>query len=112
MKKEGTTIWISKQTKERLDSIKLPRESYDELINRLLSGEGEVFVNFWSVDGTPATEHEIVFQLGDYYYVYKKGEFSPPLPKTALRITVGWEKGKGEKKDEENPNREAQRNHL
>ena len=82
-----TTIWVSRETKRSLDRIRRQRETYDELLNRIMEGEGEVFVQFWSVDGTPAIDHTIVFQLGNYYYIYEKGEFRP-IPKTALRITV------------------------
>lgn len=99
MKKKGTTIWLSEETKRRLNRVRRPRETYDELLNRLLQGEGEVFVNFWSVDQTPAVQHEIVFQLGDYYYHYKKGEFQP-IPKGSLKITVSYPK-KEEKKSED-----------
>ena len=100
MKKKGTTIWLSEDTKRRLDRIRRPRETYDELLNRLLQGEGEVFVNFWTVDQTPATQHEIVFQLGDYYYEYKRGEFTP-IPKGSLKITVNYPKEKEEEKTED-----------
>jgi len=84
-KREGyTTIWISRETKRKLDSLKRGRETYDEVLNKLLSGEeGVVFVDFISVDGKPAREHTIIFQLGDQpprYYRYKNGSFEEIKP--------------------------------
>ena len=102
-KGEFTTIWVSRDTKRRLDRVRRPRETNDELLNRILEGEGEVFVQFWSVDQTPAIEHNIVFSLGDFYYVYEKGEFTP-IPKGALRVTVSYPKEKKEKKNENSDN--------
>lgn len=96
-KSEFTTIWLSRDTKRRLDRIRRPRETNDELINRILLGEGEVFVQFWSVDQTPAIDHEIAFQIGNFYYVYRKGEFTP-IPKEALHVTVSYESKKEEEK--------------
>jgi len=98
-KEDYTTIWVSRETKHRLDRVRRPRETNDELLNRILEGEGEVFVQFWSVDQTPAIEHKIVFSLGDFYYVYEKGEFTP-IPKGALRVTVSYEKKEEEEKVE------------
>jgi len=101
-KGEFTTIWISRQTKKALDSIKRPRETYDELIARIISGEeGAVFIDFISIDGKPAKEHTIIFQLGDRpprYYMYKRGNFRE-LRYDEIEIKV--------KENEENPNREA-----
>jgi len=35
--KEGTTIWIRYETKERLDKMKIiPEEPYDKVVSRLL----------------------------------------------------------------------------
>lgn len=87
--KENTTIWVSRETKRRLDRIRRPRETNDELLNRILQGEGEVFVQLWSVDGTPAIDHEVAFQLGEFYYIYRKGEYTP-IPKEALKVTVNY----------------------
>ena len=36
MENENTTIWISKSTKARLDSLGTFKESYDDLISRLV----------------------------------------------------------------------------
>jgi hypothetical protein len=33
---DGTTIWISRHTKERMDAVGKFQESYDELLNRIL----------------------------------------------------------------------------
>lgn len=49
--------------------------TYDEKLRTLLQGEAEVFVNFIMVDGEIATKHTIVFQLGNRFYRYTKGEF-------------------------------------
>ena len=94
-KRDYTTIWISRKTKEALDSIKRPRETYDELISRIISGEeGAVFIDFISINGKPAKEHTIIFQLGDRpprYYMYKKGSFKE-LSYDEIEIRVKGEK--------------------
>lgn len=36
MDDKNTTIWISKKTKERLDSVGNFKESYDDVLNRVL----------------------------------------------------------------------------
>ena len=37
MENENTTIWISKTTKARLDSIGNFKESYDDVLNRIIN---------------------------------------------------------------------------
>lgn len=36
MEYENTTIWMSKNTKKRLDSIGNFKESYDDVLNRII----------------------------------------------------------------------------
>lgn len=36
MENEMTTIWVSKDTKKRLDSIGAFKETYDKLLNRIM----------------------------------------------------------------------------
>jgi hypothetical protein len=47
--------------------------SWESFFKDFLTFEGMVGVNFVSVDGGPAKDHIIVFQLGKYGYVYENG---------------------------------------
>ncbi len=75
---DRSTVWLRKSTIEALKKLKGRRETYDDVINRLLQvaqGEVEVYIDFLTVDGDDARNHSILFRLGDYYYWFKKGTF-------------------------------------
>ena len=74
---DKTTIWISKSTQEELKKLFKGGDDYDSVISRVLSGEGEVYVEVLGVDGDIPMKHEVIFKLGNYLYRYNHGNFEP-----------------------------------
>jgi hypothetical protein len=75
---DRSTVWLRKSTVEALRRLGGGKETYDQVITKLLNiaeGEVEVYVDFLTVDGDDARNHEILFRLGDYIYLYRKGSF-------------------------------------
>lgn len=81
-KKDMTTIWVSKTVKEQLDQLKRKHEPYNQVIERLLRHEGEVWFDLLSVDGEQPYGHEIIFKLGNMTYRCIDGE----VEETAIKI--------------------------
>jgi hypothetical protein len=91
-----TTLWVSRETKDRLAKLGKKGESYDVIVRKLIDiaeGEVDIYVEFLTVDGDDAYKHKIVFQLGDYVYSFEKGKFQclhkPARKSTTHRIQVG-----------------------
>ena len=74
---DHTTIWIRKETLERLSQVSKRGESYDKLLQRILSGQGEVWVEVLAVDGNSPAKHQVLFKLGDYHYFWDGKSFAP-----------------------------------
>jgi len=48
-----TTIWISKETKRKLDRLKVhPRETYEEVINRIVQQLAKMIKNELATEGS------------------------------------------------------------
>lgn len=96
MSSEKTTLWVSKSTKEMLAELGRKGETYDSIIQRLLTvaqGEVDIYVDVLSIDGGDPKQHCVVLRLGDYVYGYEKGEFrlirkETTLPQFKLPIGV------------------------
>lgn len=68
-----TTIQIDSDFKSDLDKIRKGRESYNALLKRIVSGIGDVYINFHLIDNELPITHTVVFQLGEnsqslYFY--------------------------------------------
>jgi hypothetical protein len=74
---DKTTIWLSKSTVRRLNEISKRGESYDDVLGRILSGQGEIWVEVLHVDGDSPAKHQVLFKLGDYYYLWDGRGFIP-----------------------------------
>lgn len=84
---EHTTIWLRRETLKLLDQQAKRGESRDDIVTRLLSGEGEVWVEILGVDGDIPTNHEIIFKMGEYLYRYDHGRFEP-LKKGSVKVVA------------------------
>lgn len=77
---DKTTIWVSKSTVKRLNEISKRGESYDDVLGRILSGQGEVWVEVLHVDGDSPAKHRVLFKLGDFPYLWDGSRFAPIDP--------------------------------
>lgn len=88
-----TTIRISKETLQRLNEVSKKGESYDSALNRILSGKGDVWVDILSVDGDSPAKHQVLLKLGDFYYRWANGEFTPIDPRKVKTVVEGVPSG-------------------
>lgn len=84
---EHTTVWLRRETLELLDQQAKRGETRDGVVTRILSGEGEVWVEILGVDGDIPTNHEVIFKMGDYLYRYNRGRFEP-LKKGSVKVVA------------------------
>lgn len=91
----GTTIEVKKGTLFKLGKLRDPvrDKSWSEVIDRLIDGQAEIYVDVLTVDGILAksSAHDIIFQLGDSpprYYRYRRGKFEeiPKLPEMKVEV--------------------------
>ncbi len=90
-----TTVQLRKETLKLLGKHRDPfgDKSWDDVIAKLVSFHGEVYVDVIMVDGEfgRSSNHEIIFQIGNdppQYYRYKAGQFQPleALPKIKMEV--------------------------
>ena len=74
---DKTTIWLSKSTVKRLNEVSKKGESYDELLERILSGIGDVWVEVLHVDGDSPAKHQVLLKLGEFTYLWTGSRFVP-----------------------------------
>lgn len=72
-KNKTTTIQVYLDVKEKLEQFRRGRDSYNDVIRKLIQGTQEVYVEFILVDNELPQLHTVVFQLGEdadslYYY--------------------------------------------
>ena len=96
MKIPKGTVNVHKPTIEALKQSRMdPDETLENVILRLLSSEGRVFVDVIAVDGEYArkSQHEVIFQVGNKparYYTYKQGNLIP-VDKLPIRVQMQHE---------------------
>lgn len=71
-------VEVSEETLKRLWKRRNESDcrNWPDFLDKISTGEADVFVRFIMVDGKPAEKMEIVFQLGDYFYKMKDGELT------------------------------------
>lgn len=84
-----TTIWISKSTAERINEISKRGENYDQVLDRLLSGTGDVWIEVLQVDGDSPAKHKVLFKLGECIYMWDGERFVPVDPKKVKAVVEG-----------------------
>jgi len=89
VRKGKTTIWLSKSTVERLKEVARKGESYDQLLSRILSGEGEVYVEILHVDGNSPSKHRVLMRLGDFLYLWTGSRFVSVDPSRVKTVVEG-----------------------
>lgn len=93
-----TTIQVTKETKLILERQGLKGEVFDHIIRRILSGQGDVWVDVLAVDDGGPEEHDVLIQLGNEpprYYLFSHGNCGEvPRP----TITVQKEAAKKRRK--------------
>lgn len=62
---EKTTIAIDVKIQKELNKLRKGRETYNDVLRRLIHGISDVFVEFVLVDNELPQSHTIVFQLGE-----------------------------------------------
>lgn len=70
-----TSIQIHQSTLKELRKFGEAGESYEDIIQRFLTGE--VWVDIISVDNESPNKHVVLFRLGKSNYLYDKGSFIP-----------------------------------
>ena len=77
-----TTIRVRTSTRDLLfNERRLPDLNFDDIINKLLRRESDVYCDVLSVDGELAksTDHEVIIQLGKgkyaRFYKYRRDDF-------------------------------------
>ena len=78
---ETTTIGVKRDTHKKLMDLKHPHEDFDNIINRLLNRNVDVYLEFTLIDNELPQTHTAVFQLGEdskslYFY---NGESVKPI---------------------------------
>lgn len=61
---EMTTIAISVENQEELDGMRHGRESFDDILSRLINNQFDVFIEFLLIDNELPSLHTAAFQLG------------------------------------------------
>lgn len=84
-----TTIAISKSTVERINARSKRGESYDQVLDRLLSGTGDVWIEVLQVDGDSPAKHKVLFKLGECIYLWDGERFVPVDPKKVKAVVEG-----------------------
>lgn len=90
---DKTTIWLSRSTVERLNEVSRKGESYDDVLGRILSGKGEVWVEVLQVDGDSPANHKVLFKLGDFPYLWNGDRFVPVDPRKVKTVVEGVPSG-------------------
>lgn len=85
---DRTTIWLHRDTLKLLTQQSRMGDSYDDVIRRLLSGEGEVWVEVLAVDNDSPAKHKVLFKLGNFYYEWNGKDFVPVEPRK-VKTVVG-----------------------
>jgi mannose-6-phosphate isomerase-like protein (cupin superfamily) len=86
---DKTTIWLSKSTVKRLNEISKRGESYDDVLGRILSGQGEVWVEVLQVDGDSPAKHKVLLKLGEFIYLWNGNGFVPVNPAKVKMVVEG-----------------------
>lgn len=85
---DKTTIWISKSIVRRLNEIsKRGEKSYDKVLERLLNGRGNVWVEILQVDGDSPANHKVLLKLGECIHQWDGERFTlidPKMVKTVV----------------------------
>lgn len=81
-----TTIWVKKSTVKRLTALSRMCDSYDDVLDRTLSGQGEVWVEVLHVDGDSPSKHKVLLKLGEFIYLWDGEKFSPVDPRKVKTI--------------------------
>jgi hypothetical protein len=74
-----TTIAISVENQKELDKMRRGRESFDDILSRLMSGQFDFYIEFLLIDNELPSLHTAAFQLGtdtDSVF-YFDGQHSP-----------------------------------
>lgn len=86
---DKTTIWLSKNVVRRLNEISRRGESYDQILQRILSGVGDVWVEILHVDGDAPSKHQVLLKLGDFLYLWTGSQFVPVDPSKVKTMVEG-----------------------
>lgn len=62
---EKTTIAIDLKVQKELNKLRKGRETYNDVVQRLIYGVSDVYVEFVLVDNELPQSHTVVFQLGE-----------------------------------------------
>jgi hypothetical protein len=83
-----TTIAVSVENKNELDKMRRGRESFDDIVSRLVNGQFDLFIEFLFIDGELPYLHNAAFQAGtDADSVFYFDGMHPPRPSTPEEIT-------------------------
>ncbi len=77
---DRTTIWVRRSTLAQLDEVGKRGETPDDILRRVLSGVGEVWVDVLAVDGDSPARHTVLFKMGDFPYMWDGDKFAPVDP--------------------------------
>lgn len=86
---DKTTIWLSKSTVKRLNEISKRGESYDSVLGRIMSGQGEVWVEVLHIDGDSPAKHRVLLKLGEFMYLWNGSAFVPVDPRKVKTVVEG-----------------------
>lgn len=86
---DKTTIWLSRSTVKRLNEISKRGESYDGVLGRIMSGQGEVWVEILHVDGDSPAKHRVLLKLGEFIYLWDGSAFIPVDPSKVKTVVEG-----------------------
>lgn len=86
---DKTTIWLSKSTVKRLNEISKRGESYDSVLGRIISGQGEVWVEVLHVDGDSPAKHKVLLKMGEFIYLWDGNAFVSVDPRKVKTVVEG-----------------------
>ncbi len=69
-------IRLEQGTYNELEKYARRRETWNEVVSRLLHDVGMVNFDLLTVDGTPPNTHIVEYQLGNAHYSYNKGKYA------------------------------------
>ena len=81
-----TTVWLRKSTVQRLNEISKRGESYDHVLSRIISGQGEVWVEVLHVDGDSPAKHKVLLKMGEFIYLWDGNAFVSVDPRKVKTV--------------------------
>ena len=86
---DKTTIWLSKSTVKLLNEVSRRGESYDSVLCRIMSGQGEVWVEVLHVDDDSPAKHKVLLKLGEFLYLWNGSAFVSVDPSKVKTVVEG-----------------------